>query len=250
MGGEPPFRTARRFAPQSKLPRAPEAHFGEFRLVVTNCERGESPLSHIPPKSPAANQRFAAICFLRARKYPIALNRRDAWSAGLRPASRVSAKPAPTTPPHGAPVSGQFSRWGPAPLREAQLDRVSPTALNRGDGLGNTDLWSAPLREAQRKASVRLMLNVGVPAERRPTPEVGVLPAARLRRAVPTRGRRSRACAPRCPWGYPPRCVARRLRAVHESPVCIESRGRLGERRPLVGTAARRAARPRIAGLH
>ena len=80
---------------QSKLPCAPSAHFGEFRLVVTDCERGESPLSHIPPKSPAANQRFAAICFLRARKF--ALNRRDAWSAGLRPASRGSAKPAPTT---------------------------------------------------------------------------------------------------------------------------------------------------------
>ena len=33
------------------------------------------------------------------------------WSAGLRPASRGSAKPAPTTLRH---ASGQSSRWGPA----------------------------------------------------------------------------------------------------------------------------------------
>ena len=51
-------------ARESKLPCAPlAARGGEFRLVVTDCERG-CPLSHFPPKSPAANLRFAAICFL------------------------------------------------------------------------------------------------------------------------------------------------------------------------------------------
>ena len=109
--------------------------------------------------------------------------------------------------------------------------RVSPTALNHGDGLGNADLrpvlsvGPAPLREAQRKASVWMMLKAGVPAERRTTPEVGVLPAARLRRAVPTRGRRSRACASPSPWGYPPRWVARRLRADHRASPTAQNRG-------------------------
>ena len=73
---------------------------------------------------------------------PVGASDRHRWSAGLRPASRVSAKPAPTTHQshrcerriatraesrrHGAPASspggglrpaspptGQFSRWGP-----------------------------------------------------------------------------------------------------------------------------------------
>ena len=135
------------------------------------------------------------------------------------------------------------------------------------------------------------MLNAGVPAEKRTTPEVGVLPAARLRRAVPTRGRRSRACASPSPWGYPPRWVARRLRAVRASPpaqnrgdgsgnadlrsaplreaqrnresqrggtrrdrvatraesLIGKNRGQVRERRPPVGTAARSAAKSRIA---
>ena len=42
-------------------------------------------------------------------------------------------------------------------------------------------------------------------AERRTTPALGVLPAARLRRAVPTRGRRSRACLSALHGGVEPR---------------------------------------------
>ena len=45
---------------------------------------------------------------------------------------------------------------------------------------------------------------------------IGIAPSARLRRAVPTRGRRSLAGASWCPWGYPPRCVARRLASRSE----------------------------------
>ena len=61
---------------------------------------------------------------------------------------------------------------------------------------GNADLWpvlpvgagTAPRSGASGvyHAAVRMMLNAEVPAERRATPELGVLPAARLRRAVPT----------------------------------------------------------------
>ena len=47
-------------------------------------------------------------------------------------------------------------------------------------------------------AAVRITRNAGVPVERRTTPALGVLLAARLRRAVPTRGRRSLASASLC----------------------------------------------------
>ena len=48
-------------------------------------------------------------------------------------------------------------------------------------------------------AAVQMTLNAGVPAERRTTPELGVLPAARLRRAVPApTGRTGRGAALSC----------------------------------------------------
>ena len=80
-----------------------------------------------------------------------------AWSAGLRPASRGSAKPAPMTPAAngarargrlGTPTSGQFSRWGPAQRRVApRVDRCSPTGIRparsgRGSSGTRTDACS------------------------------------------------------------------------------------------------------------
>ena len=82
-----------------------------------SCEfRPHSP----PPFTPAPRSNTVA-----KRVLPTAAR---AWSAGLRPASRGSAKPAPMTPAAngarargrlGTPTSGQFSRWGPAQRRAA-----------------------------------------------------------------------------------------------------------------------------------
>ena len=60
-----------RLAPRTATPSRAGAHFGEFRFVVSFCERA-NPLSHFPPKSRAANQRFAAILFFgqEAPRYP------------------------------------------------------------------------------------------------------------------------------------------------------------------------------------
>ena len=93
FGGEPPFRTARRFAPRfrsaaraarrprsrrgwgrgTRLPAPPGSGIetplracGARRRVPIRRNRivkGGNPLSRFPPKSPAANLRFAAICF-------------------------------------------------------------------------------------------------------------------------------------------------------------------------------------------
>ena len=62
---------------------------------------------------------------------------RGAWSAGLRPASRGSAKPAPTTPPP-ANLTAWSAGLRPAPLREAQRKPPKPKprkARNRSAGL-------------------------------------------------------------------------------------------------------------------
>ena len=55
------------------------------------------------------------------------------------------------------------------------------------------------------RAAARMTLNAEVPAERRTTPNSGSFPAARLRRAVPTRGRRSLAGASLCLVAWAPR---------------------------------------------
>ena len=134
----------------------------------------ENPPFHTFPRNRRQRTEFAAICLLRARQYTTRAESR--WSAGLRPASRGSAKPAPTTlrPANltaanayrrsalnrgdgGAPVSDRHRagarnppqrRCAPPISRERTTYRRS--ALNRGDGLGNADLRSAPLGEAQR----------------------------------------------------------------------------------------------------
>ena len=97
-----------------------------------------------------------------------------------------------------------------APLREAQRNGVSPrsrmTPVSARTPAGKDDALARERRPpvgtaAQSAAKVvyhavaRMTFNAEVSTERRTTPELGVLAAARLRRAVPTRGRRSRACA-------------------------------------------------------
>ena len=87
---------------------------------------------------------------------------------------------------HGASVSDRH-----------RMERRSPTGIARERETSADD--GAPYRREWR------------------TPcSIGIAPSARLRRAVPTRGRRSLACAPPSPWGHPPRCVARRLASRSE----------------------------------
>ena len=115
--------------------------------------------------------------------------------------------------PRPSPRFSQVALRRCAVLRTPRADRrrrplapMPPSGATRKHG--NADLWpvlpvgagTAPRSGASGvyHAAVWMMLNAEVPAERRTTPELGVLPAARLRRAVPTGGRRSLACAPPC----------------------------------------------------
>ena len=124
------------------------------RIANRAKSRGGAPVSdrhRAGARNPPQRPRPPPISRLQTHASPTAQNH-GTWSAGLRPASRGSAKPAPTTPPpanltptnprianraesrgHGAPVSdrhragarnphqrprpptsGQSSRWGPA----------------------------------------------------------------------------------------------------------------------------------------
>ena len=104
---------------------------------------GAPPFHTAPPPDHAGSERSSLPLFLRARQYATT----PKWSAGLRPASRGSAKPAPTTLPptnltaaNGAsPIraesrgqwsAGQFSRWGPptgiARERETRPNNAAP----------------------------------------------------------------------------------------------------------------------------
>ena len=154
MALSPRSRTARRFAPESKLPRAPKAHFGEFRLVVSFCERGGAPLSHFPPGQAGSEPEVRRHCFSRVFRWrrtagtaaptsgrharsavkmqtragtptvqmtPSAQTAGTAWNADLRSARAVrrtaqrrNATCANRGDGQGTPTSGQFSRWGPA----------------------------------------------------------------------------------------------------------------------------------------
>ena len=117
---------------------------------------------------------------------------------GVLPAARLRrAVPAPTG--RTGRRSAQFSRWGLPCLR------VAPPG-----GLGAMRQFSVRVAPSATRRALPRLTNPGercLPFEctdhterwdsRREgtTPQLGVLPAARLRRAVPTRGRRSLACA-------------------------------------------------------
>ena len=158
----------------SKLPCAPAARGGKFRCVFAFRERGAvAPLSHFPPGH-AGSERSSLPLFLRARQYATTGRTTWEWSAGLRPASRVSAKPAPddatpriarkreTRPNNAAPhqshgcepthhhprtttwewSAGQFSRWGPptgiARERETRTRRRYATIARERETRPNT----------------------------------------------------------------------------------------------------------------
>ena len=108
---------------QSKLPCAPTARGGEFRLVVTDCERGESPLSHFPPNSPAANGVRCHLFFSRTRQYATTLEARGRRGAPVSDRHRAGARN-----PHQRPRATPISR----------LERRSPTA-SRGSARTCTD---------------------------------------------------------------------------------------------------------------
>ena len=114
-------------------------------------ERETRPNNAAPHQSPGCERRIATRAESRGRR-----------SAGLRPASRGSAKPAPMT-------------------------------------VRRTDLSGAPPAQSGLRCSLRFAQRcrpeVGVPVPARCLCSIRTAPLAPLRGAVPTRGRRSRACA-------------------------------------------------------
>ena len=187
-----------------------------------------APTTRAPPSSPICCRRIADRVESRGR-----------WSAGLRPASRGSAKPAPMTVRRtdvsGAPPAQSGLRRSPRyrPCRPevgvplpARRFVLNQHCAARPAARGGADQRSAfpcrrvacaqsGLRRSPRCAG-RCRPEVGVPLPARRLCSIGIAPSARLRRAVPTGGRRSLAGASSCPWGYPPRCVARRLASRSE----------------------------------
>ena len=145
---EPHPRTARRFAPppgelaQIETPSRAGARFGEFRFVVFFVKGGNprgNPLSRFPPKTRAANRRFAAILFF-AR-----LNGLSRWNTSAHPHSR----------------SGLERRLEPAPAAELRH------AIQPHHGNGVEPLPGEPGRPGGRR-SLRLS----------PTPTAGSTPPA------------------------------------------------------------------------
>ena len=145
----------KRQVPATRNRRAPG---GEHRYGAAGRLTVPPPFPTSPPVTRVANRRFATIVFARsAVRHP----RRIAgtWSAGLRPASRGSAKPAPTTlrpanltaangvspicvesRGHGAPVSDRHRAGARNPHQQRRPLPISllrtayrRSAQNRGD---------------------------------------------------------------------------------------------------------------------
>ena len=104
-----------------------------FDLRCRFVKGGVPPFHTFPPVMRAPNLRFAAILFFR-------LLGGNGWSAGLRPASRGSAKPAPTT------LAPPISRWS-AGLRPASRGSAKPAPTTLAPPISR---WSAGLRPASR----------------------------------------------------------------------------------------------------
>ena len=94
-----------------------------------------------------------------------------AWSAGLRPASRGSAKPAPTTPRHAnltarsaglRPASRGSAKPAPTTLRHANLTAANPRIADREESRGRP--WSAGLRPASRGSAKPAPTTLRLPA--------------------------------------------------------------------------------------
>ena len=80
--------------------------------------KGGNPLSHFPPKSPAANLRFAAICFCALGSTP-----------PFDQAEQRRSPPARSAPDRGAPVS---ARHRPPEADETRNPPTLTTRTNRG----------------------------------------------------------------------------------------------------------------------
>ena len=127
---EPPSRTARRFAPRIETSLRASGARRQVPMRRYLFVKGENPPFHTFPRTRRQRTEFAAICFFRA----LGSTPPRKWSAGLRPASRGSAKPAPTTPRH----SRQSHGCEPTHRRPR---RITGT---------RTRQWSAGLRPASR----------------------------------------------------------------------------------------------------
>ena len=107
----------------------------------------------------------------------------NAWSAGLRPASRGSAKPAPTT--LGAPVSDRH-RAGARNQRRQRLERRSPTGIARERETSADNAWSAGLRPASRGSAKPAPTTLGAPVSDRHRAGARNQRRQRLERRSPT----------------------------------------------------------------
>ena len=125
------------------------------------------------------------------------------WSAGLRPASRGSAKPAPMT------------------VRRTDVSGAPPA--------------QSGLRRSPRCAG-RCRPEVGVPLPACRLCSIGIAPSARLRRAVPTGGRRSLAGASSFPRGV--RAETSVIRDLGDTPfAALRAAVPTGGRRSLAGAS-------------
>ena len=162
------------------------------------------PFHTFPPITRAANGVRCHQSFARsAKRRPHQVAYRPGAPAsspggGLRPASRGSAKPAPTT----LRPANLTAANGVSPIcveSRGRLVERRPPVGTRGSAkpapmtVRRTDVSGAPPAQSGLRCSLRF-------AQRCRPPPGGL-----------ARGRRSLASASWCPWGYPPRCVARRL---------------------------------------
>ena len=107
------------------------------------------------------------------------------------------------------------ARTPPVQMAPAARERRSPTGIAReretrtNDAVPRRGTPTSGRHARERETSA----DDGAPYRREWRTPCSIRTAlfAALRAAVPTGGRRSLASASWCPWGYPPRCVARRL---------------------------------------
>ena len=157
-----------------------------FDLRCRFVKGGVPPFHTFPPVMRAANLRFGAILFFR-------LLGGNGWSAGLRPASRGSAKPAPTTPRHAnltarsaglRPASRGSAKPALTTLRHANLtvERRSRTGIAReretrtDNAAPPISRWSAGLRPASRGSAKPAPTTLAPPISRW---SAGLRPASR-----------------------------------------------------------------------
>ena len=136
-------RSGRGWGRGTRLPAAPGSGigtplctFGARRRVPIRLlliVKGGNPLSRFPPKSPAANRRFAAICFLCGRQ-----SAAPGWLTSRRDPNWRSGAPAREPPPGelGRPLVGIAAREGSERRNAAPLNGApSRFTLSMGSSL-------------------------------------------------------------------------------------------------------------------